>query len=143
MYQCALVLSYEHVATFALNPERIQSIIARNTTVAEQNAAIVQSFIDRNSSVCSWVKPVGGPIGLVQFTRAGKPVDDFALCTRILEKKGVLIVPGNKCFGDGKHFPGYVRLGFGVDANALQAGLDEISNFIKEEWQHLPLATES
>ena len=133
----------EHIADFALEAARVQTIVERNTALAERNAEAVQSFVDSHSSICRWVRPVGGPIGFIQFTRLGKPVDDSALCTRLLDEKGVLLVPGNKCFGGGKDFPGYVRLGFGVETTALQAGLDALSEFIEEGYETLPLAEET
>lgn len=139
---CLITMSQvdEHIANFALEYERIHEIVVRNKALAEQNATIVDSFVREDSSICEWVKPVGGPIGFIKCSRAGKPIDDYVLCDRAYEKRGLLIVPGNRCFGGDKDFPGYVRLGFGVDAKSLQAGLDQLRAFIKDEWDSLPLA---
>ena len=103
---------------------------------------VVQSFIDKNCSTCEWVKPVGAPIGFIKFTRSGQPVDDLELCTRLMEKRGLLLVPGQKCFGDGDHFPGYVRLGFGGDTRQLEAGLQALQAFLESDYRDVPLYTE-
>jgi aspartate/methionine/tyrosine aminotransferase len=114
--------------------------VKRNTALAKTNLALVQSFIDEHSSVCGWVSPVAGPIGFIRFTRDSKPVDDVVFCTRLLEKKGILLVPGRKCFGDGRNFAGYVRLGFGGDTAVLEAALAALGDFIRDGYEGLPLA---
>lgn len=86
------------------------------------------------------MKPVAGPIGFIRFTRSGHPVDDVEFCTKLLERKGVLLVPGRKCFGDEKNFSGYVRLGFGGDTEVLTAALDALREFMHEDYELLPLA---
>ncbi|KAB8262388.1 pyridoxal phosphate-dependent transferase [Aspergillus pseudonomiae] len=130
----------EQIASFALSPSCVHNLVKRNTVLAKNNRDIVQSFIDEFSSSCQWVKPVAGPIGFIRFARSGHPVDDVAFCTRLLEKKGVLLVPGRKCFGDGKNFSGYVRLGFGGDPEVLKAALGALREFMLEDYESLPLA---
>ncbi|CZR64666.1 probable aspartate/tyrosine/aromatic aminotransferase [Phialocephala subalpina] len=131
----------EYLASFILSPPRALGLIEMNCTLAQRNLSLVQSFIDENSSVCEWVKPVGGPLGFIRFTRSGKPVDDLELCTRLLERRGVLLVPGRKCFGDGVNFSGYVRLGFGGDTNELEAGLKALQGFLQNDYANVPLLT--
>ncbi|BAE62350.1 unnamed protein product [Aspergillus oryzae RIB40] len=130
----------EQIASLALSPSCVHNLIKRNTTLAKNNLHIVQRFIDEFSSSCQWVKPVAGPIGFIRFTRSGHPVDDVEFCTMLLEKKGVLLVPGRKCFGDGKNFSGYVRLGFGGDTEVLKAAFDALREFMLEDYESLPLA---
>ncbi|KAF5863080.1 hypothetical protein ETB97_010650 [Aspergillus alliaceus] len=130
----------EQIASLALSPACVHNLVKRNTALAKNNLDIVQSFIDEFSSTCQWVKPVAGPIGFIKFTRSGIPVDDVELCTKLLEKKGVLLVPGKKCFGDGENFSGYVRLGFGGDTAVLQAALDTLREFMRDDYEFLTLA---
>lgn len=49
---------------------------------------------------CSWVRPVAGTTAFVRFARAERPVDDAIFCERLLQARGVLLVPGGACFGD-------------------------------------------
>ncbi|KAE8373597.1 pyridoxal phosphate-dependent transferase [Aspergillus bertholletiae] len=131
----------EQIASFALGPSCVHNLLKRNIALAKKNLDILQSFIDEFPSNCQWVKPVAGPIGFIRFARSGHPVDDVELCTRLLEKKGVLLVPGRKCFGDGENFSGYVRLGFGGDTEVLKAALEALKEFMREEdYKSLPLA---
>ncbi|KAH8703256.1 aspartate/tyrosine/aromatic aminotransferase [Talaromyces proteolyticus] len=133
----------EYLASLVLSPSLAQGLIERNCTLAKENLNVVQSFIDKNSSVCEWARPVGGPIGFIRFTRAGKPVDDLELCTALLEERGILLVPGRKCFGDGVKFSGYVRLGFGGKTEELKAALEDLQIFIQENYANVPLSTGS
>lgn len=133
----------EHLASFVLTPPLVQGLIERNCTLAKRNLNVVQSFIDKNSLVCEWARPVGGPIGFIRFTRSGKPVDDLELCTALLEKRGVLLVPGRKCFGDGVNFSGYVRLGFGGETDELKVALEALQMFLQEDYAKVPLSTGS
>ena len=133
----------EHFASLVLSPSLAQGLIERNCTLAKRNLDVVQSFIDRNSSVCEWARPVGGPIGFIRFARSGKPVDDVELCTALLEKNGVLLVPGRKCFGDGVNFSGYVRLGFGGNTDELIAALEALQMFLQKDYANVSLSTES
>ncbi|KAL3458165.1 pyridoxal phosphate-dependent transferase [Aspergillus heterothallicus] len=129
----------EHLAALALGAASVKRLMERNTELARRNLRVVQEFIDAWAAVCSWVKPVGAPIGFVKFVRDGKAVDDVEFCTRLLERKGVLLVPGSKCFGEASEFRGYVRLGFGEETHRLHAALTEVSAFIEEEYDEVPV----
>lgn len=133
----------EHLASFVLRPDLSQVLIEKNRTLAQQNLKLVQAFIDKNSSVCRWSRPVGGPIGFIRFVKSGEPVDDTELCTQLLQKKGLLLVPGRKCFGDGVNFSGYVRFGFGGDTKELKAGLQALDNFLEIDYVDVPLSIEA
>jgi aspartate/methionine/tyrosine aminotransferase len=131
----------EHLACFIMSSSCENALIEANRALAQQNVDIVQSFIDQNSSTCQWVKPIGASIGFIKFTRNGQPVNDLELCTRLFEQKGLLLVPGQSCFGDGVSFPGYVRLGFGGDTLQLEAGLEAIQSFLRSDYNEVPLST--
>ncbi|CAG7983628.1 unnamed protein product [Penicillium olsonii] len=128
----------EHLASFVLGPP-VRQLIEGNQTLTKENLNIVQSFIDKNRSICEWARPEGGPIGFIRFVRSGRPVDDVILCTQLLEKKGLLLVPGRKCFGDGINFSGYVRLGFGGDTEDLIGGLGALQSFLDHDFREIPV----
>jgi aspartate/methionine/tyrosine aminotransferase len=130
----------EHIASVALDPTCVHGLMERNTILTKRNLTLLQSFIDEHSAICEWVKPIAGPIGFVRFTRSGKAIDDFVLCTTLLEKKGVLLVPGSKCFGDDSDFSGYVRIGFGGDTTDLKAGLEALEEFLNDDYEDLPFS---
>ena len=72
----------------------------------------------------------------------GSPVDDVELCKKLMEDVSVMLVPGSMCFGEGKDFKGYVRLGFCCETNVLEEGLEKIRLFIKKAYRAVPLAHE-
>ncbi|KAL2809154.1 pyridoxal phosphate-dependent transferase [Aspergillus granulosus] len=133
----------EHLASLALGAATVKHLMKRNTVLSRRNLQIVQDFIDQHASTCQWVQPAGAPIGFVRFVRDGKPVDDVEFCTRLLEKRSVLLVPGSKCFGDGKDFRGYVRLGFGEETGHLKEALDEVHAFLQDEYDDIPVFQDS
>lgn len=57
---------------------------------------------------------------------------------QLLEKKGVLIVPGSLCFGNGVDFKGYVRIGYG-NKEKLEAALAAIAEFLDEDYENVPV----
>ncbi|KAG2413378.1 hypothetical protein HFD88_002567 [Aspergillus terreus] len=123
----------EQIAASALSPSCAEKITHNNDTLAKHNLEIVQAWIDERASVARWTRPSAGPIGFVQFTRSDQsPIDDVRFCNQLLETKGVLLVPGSKCFGP--EFAGYVRLGFGMETQALIDGLQALAEFIKESY---------
>ncbi|KAL5335609.1 pyridoxal phosphate-dependent transferase [Aspergillus crustosus] len=131
----------EQIASYALDPVRVQGLLDRNFALARHNLKIVQAFIDKHSDILRWVSPVGGPVGFVQFTRDGRPVDDVELCIQLLEKKSVLLVPGRKCFayrGNGD-FAGFVRLGFGNQTADLLAALGALERLIQQDFGGVPV----
>ena len=129
----------EYLASFVLGPP-VRQLIEGNRILAKENLNIVQSFIDKNNSFCEWTRPEGGPIGFIRFVRSGRPVDDVVLCTQLLEKRGILLVPGRKCFGDGINFSGYIRLGFGGDTDELIAGMEALQGFLDNDYMDVPLS---
>ncbi|RLL98068.1 hypothetical protein CFD26_104642 [Aspergillus turcosus] len=132
--------------TFSLAGIRVGWIASHSSSIldlclnARSYMVITVSQIDERIAAMALepVRPVAGPVGFVKFSRDGVPVDDVELCILLLEKKGVLLVPGQKCFG--KMFKGYVRLGFGQSTEALEAALEALAAFISEDYEVVPLA---
>ena len=130
----------DQVATFALSDSTIHSLLGRNIKLAKANLEILERWIIKHDDVCEWVKPVAGTTAFIKFHREGKPVDSATLCNRILEKTGVLVLPGRECFGE--EFDGYVRIGYVPETQVLQDGLDQLKIFMKKEFDDVPLAAE-
>ena len=128
----------EQVAAFALSPATVHGLLARNIQLAKTNLALLEKFVLKNEDECEWVKPVAGTTAFVKFHREGKPVDSVDFCKRLLEKTGVMFVPGSHSFGE--EFKGYVRIGFVNDTEIVRQGLDEASKFVRKNLEDVDLA---
>jgi aspartate/methionine/tyrosine aminotransferase len=131
------------VAGEALSERCIHALLARNIALAKTNLAVLESFIDEHRWACSWIKPVAGTTAFVKFAKMGKPVNDEILCERLQEKTGVMFVPGSKCFGGGKDFCGYIRIGFVQEKDVLENGLAALRTFMEEEFEDIPAAVKT
>lgn len=128
----------EQVAAYALSPATVHGLLARNIQLAKTNLALLEKFMIKNEDECEWVKPTAGTTAFVKFHREGKPVDSVDFCKKLLEKTGVLFVPGTQSFGE--EFKGYVRIGFVNQTETVQKGLEEASKFIRKNLEDVDLA---
>ncbi|KAF2270937.1 aminotransferas-like protein [Lojkania enalia] len=128
----------ERVAAYALHPNTIHSLLARNIQLAKTNLELLQKFIIKNEDECEWVKPLAGTTAFVKFYREGKAVDSTDFCKKLVEKTGVLFVPGNECFGE--DFKGYVRIGFVNHTEIVKDGLSKVTQFLRKELDNVRLA---
>ena len=90
---------------------------------ARYNLGIVERWIGTECKHASWNRPAGGVCGLVRLL--GYP-DTQAFCLKLLQRRGVILVPG-RAFDE----PGCVRLGFGGDTASLVAGLEAVSQVLR------------
>jgi len=130
----------EAVAAEAVSDRCVHALLGRNIQLAKKNLELLTNFIDEHNWACSWVKPLAGTTCFVKFHKMGKLIDDAEFCKRLLEKTGVMLVPGSKCFGDGRDFKGYVRLGFVCETEVLKEGLEKLREFMEEEYADVPTA---
>ncbi|KAJ4334272.1 hypothetical protein N0V95_009210 [Ascochyta clinopodiicola] len=128
----------EQVAAYALSPATVHGLLARNIQLAKTNLALLEKFMIKNEDECEWVKPVAGTTAFIKVHREGKPVDSVDFCKKLLDKTGVLFVPGSQSFGE--EFKGYVRVGFVNDTDIVQKGLDETTKFIRKSLDDVDLA---
>ncbi|KAL2021650.1 hypothetical protein VTK56DRAFT_7003 [Thermocarpiscus australiensis] len=122
----------DQLASFALSEAVLRPLLRRNMALAQTNLSLLSAFIERYASVCSWVKPTAGTTALVQFKKNGVPVEDPTFVMDVLEKTKVLFMPASPCFGLGKDFKGFVRLGYVCETEVLQAGLVKLGQYIDE-----------
>ncbi|KZM19768.1 uncharacterized protein EKO05_0003982 [Ascochyta rabiei] len=128
----------EQVAAYALSPATVHGLLARNIQLAKTNLALLERFMIKNEDECEWVKPVAGTTAFIKIHREGKPVDSVDFCKKLLDKTGVLFVPGSHSFGE--EFKGYVRVGFVNETDIVQKGLEETSKFIRKSLDDVDLA---
>lgn len=122
----------DQVAKYALSPAVRPSLLARNLALARTNLEILERFVQTHSHVVSWVKPTAGTTAFIQFKRSedGQPVDDVAFCQDVLEKTKAFFLPGSKCFGHGKDFKGYVRIGYVNETDVLEKALGALGVYV-------------
>jgi len=94
----------EYLATVALRHK--DPIIKRNLKIITDNLAKLDAFFGRHQDRFRWLPPQAGPIAFPRWLGEGT-VEDF--CRNLLEKTGVLLLPGTLYQGNFQHF----RIGFG------------------------------
>ena len=102
------------------NQERI---VRRNLDIIRENLASVERFFDEHTHSFSWFSPKAGSVAFPEWL-GDRSVEQF--CQEILEKQGVMIVPGSLFDFHGKHF----RVGLG--RKNLPAALSQVEEFLKE-----------
>lgn len=146
MEECAKARDYttisvsqldQAVAAFALSPEVIHSLLGRNIQLAKANLELLERFVIKHDEFITWTKPVAGTTAFLKFERDGKPVDAVALCKDIMEKTGVMLVPGDYAFG--QEWKGYVRVGYVNSTEILKNGLEELRKYMRKEYDDVPL----
>lgn len=112
----------DHFAAVAL--ENRDRILARSRAITRGNLAILSEWVDREPSI-SWVKPKSGTTALLRYDL---PLSSEALCTRLLERTGVMLTPGSAM-----DMEGYLRIGYANGEAVLREGLRRFSRFLEEE----------
>jgi aspartate/methionine/tyrosine aminotransferase len=105
----------EQVSALAFS--RLDSLRAQSRPLIKDNLGLVREFIDAEKKL-SWIPPAGGIVG---FPRIEAGLDGAGLARILGEDYDTSIVPGH-FFEEPKHF----RLGFGVPAEELKRGLENI-----------------
>ena len=132
----------DQIAAYALDDNCIHSLLSRNIQLSKRNLEILEGFVESHRWACEWVRPVAGTTAFIKFSKMESPVDDVAFCEKLMEDMSVMLVPGSKCFGDGRDFKGYVRVGFCCYTNVLEEGLQKMRLFMKKGYRTVPLADE-
>ncbi|KAK0748309.1 pyridoxal phosphate-dependent transferase [Apiosordaria backusii] len=122
----------DQVASYALSEPVLRPLLERNLNLARINLEILSKFVEEYESVCSWAKPTAGTTALIQFSKGGKPVDDPSFVLDVLEKTKVLFMPASPCFGLGKDFKGFVRIGYVSETEVLEEGLKALGRYVEE-----------
>ncbi len=104
----ASVVAFQHLPELA---ERSRAILA-------PNLAVVEAFLAGQPAL-EWVKPSGGTVAFPRL-RSGESADRLA--ERLLREFDTAVVPGR--FFDA---PAHFRVAFGIQRDALERGLDAIS----------------
>lgn len=109
------------LATYVLRHR--DKILERNRAIVFGNRAIVQEWIDGQPRV-SWVPPKGVS---TSYIRLDIPENDEDFCLRLLEERGVLLVPGSRF-----ELPCGARLGYCAQPDVLKRGLELLGEALAE-----------
>jgi len=102
------------------NKERI---IRRNLDIIQENIASAEEFFGRHAQCFTWFSPKAGSVAFPKWL-GDLPVEQF--CQDILEKQGVMIVPGSLFDFHGNYF----RVGLG--RKNLPEALAHVGEYLKE-----------
>jgi len=80
-------------------------VLERSRAIVLENLALLDGFFARNGDRFAWVRPRAGSVCFPTLLRGD--VDEFA--ASLVEREGVLVVPGSQFAFPGNHF----RLGYG------------------------------
>lgn len=111
----------EILALIALRSKDI--ILKRNRKVMLDNLKILESFMGRHKGLLSWIPPQSGTVAVIELLL---PVSIEKFSEELLEKMGVLIMPGNVFDLPGNFF----RIGFGKK-NMIEA-LNRFEQFLEQ-----------
>lgn len=105
----------EFLAALALR--RKDAILARLRGIALENLTLLKPFLAAHGGVLRWAEPMGGPIAFPRLS-SGRDAEPF--CAEVLERSGVLLLPG-RLYGD--QWRHHFRVGFGRSdfRNGLEA----------------------
>jgi aspartate/methionine/tyrosine aminotransferase len=112
----------EILALMALRAQ--DPILARNLEIIRANLALAAPFFARHAEMLRWLPPQAGSVTFPAWTGPGQ-LEPF--CRRLVERQGVMLVPGSLFDYPGSHF----RLGLGRrNFPAALERLDEELNLI-------------
>jgi aspartate/methionine/tyrosine aminotransferase len=94
----------EVLALMALRARK--QVLARSRALIADNLTRLDAFFARHPGTFRWVRPRAGSVAFPRLLR-DMPISDF--CRALVEKEGVLLLPGDLYDFPGNHF----RLGFG------------------------------
>ncbi len=112
------------LAAIALSPEVRPRLIQRGRDYIRRGYPILDSWMKEHEGTFSVVPPQAAAIA---FVRYHLDINSTELVERLMQEKGVLIVPGDH-FGLDRH----LRISYGLPPDYLRAGLDRIHEMIVE-----------
>jgi aspartate/methionine/tyrosine aminotransferase len=95
-------------------------ILERTRGILRANYPVLEAWLKKRAF--AFAPPLAGAIAYVRY---GYKINSTDLVVRLRDEAGVLIVPGDH-FG----MDGYLRIGFGNQAEDLRAGLGKIDSFL-------------
>jgi aspartate/methionine/tyrosine aminotransferase len=111
----------EFLAALALKHK--ERLIDRNLKIIKDNISLLNNFFNTYNDIFDWKAPKAGSIA---FPKIKADIDAEKFCIDLVEKKGVLILPGNYYSYGNKN----IRVGFGRK-NAPQS-IEKLEEYMRE-----------
>ena len=83
-------------------------VLARSRALIAENLPLLDDFFARNADQFDWIRPRGSSVGFPRLIGA-EPGTIDRFCAELVEREGVLLLPGSQFGHAGNHF----RVGFG------------------------------
>jgi aspartate/methionine/tyrosine aminotransferase len=112
------------IATLVLQTEMRHKILNRNRRMLKENLKILQNWVKKHQSLFYFIPPKAGGIA---FLRYNMNINSTDFTTKLRREKSCFIVAGD-CFGMDK----YIRIGIGSEKEYFIAGLNLISEMLKD-----------
>ena len=112
----------DRIASLALRPERHAWLLERTREILRQNYPVMREWLKTHQDLFTHVTPRAGAIAWIGFQKKWNSIE---VAEELRVKKGVLLVPGEQFA-----MPGYLRIGFGEDAEKLQKALGRFDDWI-------------
>jgi aspartate/methionine/tyrosine aminotransferase len=114
----------DRIARIALSPGKRDKILERTRGILRRNFPFIESWLNKQSGLFSWIAPRAGAIA---FARYHREVNSTEFVTRLIREKSTLIVPGD-------HFEmdRCLRFGFGSEPEYLSRGLARVEELFNE-----------
>ncbi|MFQ5746166.1 MAG: aminotransferase class I/II-fold pyridoxal phosphate-dependent enzyme [Gemmatimonadota bacterium] len=114
----------DHLATAALEPATRARLLERTRRILTGNLGFLARWLEERADRLFFRPPDAGAICFVRYDHA---VGSTALAERLLAERSVLVVPGDH-FG----IDGYLRIGYGIPHEELEAGLEALGACLDE-----------
>ena len=102
-----------------------EKILSRNLGITRACANVLDEWV-RSEPRISYVKPQSGTTA---FLRYDYDISSEDFCLRLILRDGTFLLPG-RCFGP--EFDRFLRIGYAYEPQALKAGLNSISGFLRD-----------
>ena len=112
----------DYLAALAIHSR--EALLRRNLKIVADNAAVLDAWVQSEPRI-SYVRPKAGTTAFLKYDA---PVDSVTFCKQLLEKTGVMLLPGATM-----DMEGWLRIGycFAEDTTALRKGLALVSEFLR------------
>ena len=110
-------------------------ISQRNLDICQQNLDLLREFFMEHDSIFEWFEPIAGTMAFPRFRR-GVGIDTQQFCVELVQREGVLILPGLYYCLKGPyqhHFRiGFGRRNFAECLNAFREAIPRVLSAMKE-----------
>jgi len=120
----------DRLARTALSPGVRDRILKRTREILSRHYAILESWLKKQDGMFTFVPPKAGAI---TFVRYNLPLNSTELALKIIREKSVFLAPGDLFEMDR-----FLRIGFGVEEQALHAALSRVENTLQSLKKPLP-----